>query len=93
MLTCPFDGEMCAGRAVVLAVAGVGNGVRACVAARARLAAFGRARAARHRRIDHRRPARARQLFETNARAGFAVALVAQLLASKNRYFFSFKIK
>lgn len=62
-------------------MAGVGHGVVAGVAARARLGALGRPRAARHRRVDDGGAARAGQLVEADAGAGPAVALVAQLLA------------
>jgi len=66
---------------------GVGDRMVAGVVARAHLAALGWARAARHRRIDDRRSARARELVKAHPGARLAVALVAQLLAPENVFF------
>jgi hypothetical protein len=60
--------------------------MRAGVAARARFAALGRARAARHGRVDDSRAARAGQLLKAHTGAGLTVALVTQLLTPRHTH-------
>ena len=74
---------MRAGRTVVLAVAGVVDRVVAGVTAGARLATFGRPRAAGDRRVDDLGPAGAGQLLETDSWAGLAVATVTKVFTSR----------
>ena len=72
-----LDGELSAGRAVVLAVAGMACGMCAWMDTRARFAAFGRPRTAGDRRVHDHRSTRTRQLVEAHARTRLAVSAVA----------------
>ena len=76
-MTHQLDGELSAGRAVVLAVAGMACGMCAWMDTRARFAAFGRPRTAGNRRVHDHRSTRTRQLVEAHARTRLAVSAVA----------------